>query len=141
MSKIVYFFSILTLTSTHHLTLTINYPKNIFAVSIIHQMDNKTWNYWNRPTDSWDIIFSGILSDFANDRYKLHVNQVLIMSSPVILSIYLKIIATEGFSLQNVSLVSLEWHIKTLLRWSNGKYTFLSFVVFSGVILHLPQSN
>ena len=28
----------------------------------------------------------------------------------------LKIIATEGFSLQNVSLVSLELHIKTLLR-------------------------
>ena len=28
----------------------------------------------------------------------------------------LKIIATEGFLLQNVSLVSLEWHIKTLLR-------------------------
>ena len=28
----------------------------------------------------------------------------------------LKIIATEGFSLQNVSLVSQEWHIKTLLR-------------------------
>ena len=30
------------------------------------------------------------------------------VNSPVILSLYLKIIATEGFSLQNVLLVSLE---------------------------------
>ena len=44
--------------------------------------------------------------------------------SPGILLIYLKIIATDGFSLQNVSLLSLEWHIKTLLRWRNGKFIF-----------------
>ena len=36
----------------------------------------------------------------------------------------LKIIATEGFKLQNVSLVSLEWDIKTLLRLLNWKYIF-----------------
>ena len=33
----------------------------------------------------------------------------------------LKVIATEGFSLQNVSLVSLEWHIKT---WWMGNILF-----------------
>ena len=40
MSRIVHFFSILTLTSTYHLTLTMNDLKHIFAVSIIHQMEN-----------------------------------------------------------------------------------------------------
>ena len=36
----------------------------------------------------------------------------------------LKIITSEGFSMQNVSLVSLEWHIETWLRLRNGKYIF-----------------
>ena len=61
MSKIFHIFSILTLTMKN--------LKNVFAVSIIHKMDNKTWDHWNRPTDSWDIIFSGLLPDFANYRY------------------------------------------------------------------------
>ena len=59
MSEIVQFFSILILTSTHHVTLTMTDLKNIFVVSIIYQTHNRTWNYENRPTDSWDIIFSG----------------------------------------------------------------------------------
>ena len=65
MSKIVHFSSILTLTSPHHLTLTMKDLKNIFAVS----MDDKTWNNWNRPIDSGDIIFSGFLPDFSNYKY------------------------------------------------------------------------
>ena len=40
MSEIFKFSLILTLTSTHHVTLTMNDRKNIFVVSIIHQTDN-----------------------------------------------------------------------------------------------------
>ena len=39
LSEIFQFSSILTLTSTHHVTLTMNGLKNIFIVSIIHQTD------------------------------------------------------------------------------------------------------
>ena len=45
MSKISQFSSILTLTSTHHVTLRMNDLKNIFVVSIIHQTDNRTRNH------------------------------------------------------------------------------------------------
>ena len=45
MSEIVKFSSILTLTSTHHVTLKMNNLKNIFVVSIIYQTDNRTWNH------------------------------------------------------------------------------------------------
>ena len=42
MSEIVQFSSTFTLTSTHHVTFTMNDRKNIFVVSIIHQTDNRT---------------------------------------------------------------------------------------------------
>ena len=42
MSEIVQFSSLLTLTSTHHVILTMYDLKNIFAVSIIYQTDIKT---------------------------------------------------------------------------------------------------
>ena len=45
MSEILQFSSILTLTSTNHVTLTMNDLKNIFVVSIIYQTDNITWNH------------------------------------------------------------------------------------------------
>ena len=45
MSEIVQFPSILTLTSTHHVTLTMNDLQNIFIVSIIYQTDNRTSNH------------------------------------------------------------------------------------------------
>ena len=45
MSEIVKFSSILTLTSTHHVTLTMIDLKNIFVVSIIYQTDNRTWKH------------------------------------------------------------------------------------------------
>ena len=45
MSEIVQFSSILTLNSTHHVTLTMDDYKNIFVVSIIYQADNETWNH------------------------------------------------------------------------------------------------
>ena len=41
MSEIVQFSSILILTSTHHVTLTMNDLKNIFVVSIIYQTDEQ----------------------------------------------------------------------------------------------------
>ena len=45
MSEFVQFSSILTLTSTHHVTLTMNDLKNIFVVSITFQTDNRTLNH------------------------------------------------------------------------------------------------
>ena len=42
MSEIFQFSLILTLTSTHHVTLTMNDRKNIFVVSIIHQIKQIT---------------------------------------------------------------------------------------------------
>ena len=42
MSETVHFSSILILTSTYHVTLTMNNLKNIFVVSIIPQKDNRT---------------------------------------------------------------------------------------------------
>ena len=41
-SEIVQFSSIFTLTSTHHVTLTMNDLKNIVVVLIIYQTDNRT---------------------------------------------------------------------------------------------------
>ena len=45
MFEIVQFSSILTLPSTHHVTLKMNNPQNIFVVSIIYQTDNRAWNH------------------------------------------------------------------------------------------------
>ena len=70
--------------------------------------------------------------------------KAVISFSPVILSIYLKIIATVGFSLQNVSLVSLQLrqNFTPMEEWEIYFFVVqrkVSFVVFSGVILHLSQ--
>ena len=75
MSKIVYFFSILTLTSTHHLTLTMNDLKNIFAVSILHPMDNKTYKIIEIGPSILEILFS---PDFCQILLIINTNYMLI---------------------------------------------------------------
>ena len=72
-------------------------------------------------------LFVRTFSKVVDKHIPLIEKRVKREKQPVISSIYLKIIATEGFSLQNVSLVFLEWHIKTLLQRRNGIYICLMY--------------
>ena len=66
MSEIVQFSSILTLNSTHHVTLTMDDLKNIFVVSIIYQTIMKLEIIKIDPP-ILEILFSlDLCPDFAN---------------------------------------------------------------------------
>ena len=80
------------------------------------------------PPPCWHTSPSGVVRIF---KFKIDIDRIQNMNTVVSyrasylyivhsfcghFSDNLKIIATKGFSLQSVSLISPEWHIKTLLR-------------------------